>query len=104
MGRTPAEAAGFIVGLCPIGTEVLLDLDDLATYGAGPYRDEFGRLLAVVYVRSDDAWVNVNAELLRWGLRAHPHHDWLRYAHLPLEFDPHEWLAENYPYVIERSS
>lgn len=93
------EAAGFIVGLCPIGTGVLLDLDEKATHGAGPYRDEFGRLLAVVYIWTDKTWVNVNAELLRWGLKAWPQHDWLKYVRYPSEFDPHEWLAENYPCV-----
>lgn len=97
------EATSFIIGLCPIGTKVLLDLDNLASGGAGPYQDPFGRLLAVVYVWTDNAWVNINAELLGWGLEAWPQHDWLKYADLPSEFDPDEWLAENYPYVCGRA-
>lgn len=100
VGQTGGEeATNFVKGLCPPRTGVYLDLDNLATYGAGPYRDIYGRLLAVIYVKIDDNWINVNAELLRWGLEAYPQHDWLRYIHFSSEFDPYEWLAENYPYV-----
>lgn len=94
------EATEFVIDLCPRGTEVLLDLDNGATYGAGPYRDIYGRLLAVIYVRGDNTWVNVNAELLRWGREAYPDHNWLEYLNYPSEFDGRDWLEDDYPYVL----
>jgi len=94
------EAREFVNNLCPLGSEVLLDLDNGATYGAGPYRDIYGRLLAVIYVRGDNRWINVNAEELRWGLVAYPRNNWLAYIGFGSEFDPYEWLTENYPYVL----
>ncbi len=92
------QARDFIVGLCPPGSHVYLDLDDYAT-GKGPYRDIYGRLLAVIYVKLGESWVNINAELLRWGMQAYPAHNWLKYTYFASEFDPYEWLEENYPYV-----
>jgi len=83
--------------LCPPGTTVYLDFDDLAKSRSGrPYRDLTGaeRLLAVVYIRSGNRWVNVNAEVLRRGTRALPGHDWLKYAGLASEFNPYKWLRE----------
>lgn len=93
------EAKEFVYNLCPPGTEVLLDLDS-ATYGPMPYRDLHGRLLSVIYVRRAIAWVNVNAEELRWGLEAYPRNNWLAYIGYGSEFDPYEWLADSYPYVL----
>ncbi|MDI6820126.1 MAG: thermonuclease family protein [Candidatus Hodarchaeaceae archaeon] len=89
------EASGFISGLCPTGAEVYLDLEDKAI----GYRDAYSRLLAVIYVRIDNSWVNVNAELLRWGMEAYPRHNWLRYTFYSSESDPYEWLENDYPYV-----
>ena len=79
--------------------EVFLDLDNLSD---DPYHDSTSsrRLLGVVYVKKDGKWVNVNAEVLRWGLQAYPDHDWLRYSYYSSEFNPDEWLADNYPYVL----
>lgn len=92
------EAKSFVRdNFCPWMTEVFLDLDNLSDT---PYHDIHGRLLGVVYVKKDGKWVNVNAELLRWGREAYPHHDWLRYAYFNSEFDADEWLADNYPYVL----
>lgn len=93
------EAKEFVYNLCPPGTEVLLDLDS-ASYGPMLYRDLHGRLLSVIYVRRDNAWVNVNAQELRWGLEAYPRNNWLAYIGYGSEFDPYEWLADNYPYVL----
>ena len=90
------EATEFIENLIPHGTGVYLDLDDLSTT---PYNDTYGRLLAVIYVEIDDLWVNVNAELLRWGQEEYPDINWLRFISYSSEFDPYEWLEENYPYV-----
>ncbi|MCS7131941.1 MAG: hypothetical protein NZ934_04360, partial [Hadesarchaea archaeon] len=53
------QARDFIVGLCPPGSHVYLDLDNYAT-GRGPSRDIYGRLLAVIYVKLGNGWVNVN--------------------------------------------
>jgi endonuclease YncB( thermonuclease family) len=81
--------------------EVYLDLDNLAVGGVTgrPYRDRYERLVAVIYVKLDGQWINVNAELLRWGQEEYPDHDWLKYRYITSEFDGLEWLAENYPYV-----
>lgn len=92
------QARDFVIDLCPPGSQVYLDLDDYAT-GRGPYRDIYGRLLAVIYVKLGDSWINVNAEVLRWGMKAYPNHNWLKYTYFPSEFDPYEWLEETYPYV-----
>jgi micrococcal nuclease len=74
------EAKEFVEDLCPPGTEIGLDVDDLEL------KDHYGRTLAVVYVRVDDIWVNLNAELLRGG-----------YAEVmfipPSEFNPYEWTS-----------
>jgi endonuclease YncB( thermonuclease family) len=93
-----SEARNLVLELCPEGSEVSLDLDDLATTG-GLYRDRYGRLVAVIYVRKENVWINVNAEVLRWGQEAYPGHDWLKYAYLKSEFNPYEWLENDYPYV-----
>lgn len=74
------EAKEFMENLCPLGTEIGLDVDDLDT------EDRYGRTLAVVYIDVDGSWVNVNAELLRRG-----------YAEImfipPSEFNPYQWLV-----------
>ncbi len=96
------EAEMFVRDLCPMGSEVLLDLDDGSTHGTGPYRDIYGRLLAVIYTRRDNTWVNVNASLLRWGLEEYPLHNWLAYIGYDSEFSPYEWppYDNDYPYVL----
>lgn len=92
------EAKSFVRdNFCSWKTEVFLDLDNLSD---NPYYDIHGRLLGVAYVKKDGKWVNVNAEVLRWGLGAYPHHDWLKYRYYNSEFDADEWLADNYPYVL----
>ncbi|MFQ6078431.1 MAG: hypothetical protein ACE5NJ_04750 [Thermodesulfobacteriota bacterium] len=54
IGEEGAEGAKeFVIDLCPPGTEVLLDLDNGVILGAGPYRDIYRRLLAVIYVRGN---------------------------------------------------
>ncbi|MDI6819820.1 MAG: thermonuclease family protein [Candidatus Hodarchaeaceae archaeon] len=73
------EAKRFVENLCPPGTEVGLDIDDMRP------RDKYGRTLAVVYVRVDGSWVNLNAELLRNG-----HAEVLYFS--PSEFNPYRWL------------
>ena len=95
------EAMQFVQNLLPRETKVYLDLDDLAEDPDGrPYRGSRRRLIAVIYVELDGQWVNVNAELLRWGMEEYPDHNWLRYIGIPSEFDGREWLEEDYPYVL----
>ena len=76
------EAKEFIENLCPLGTEIGLDVDDLDSM------DHYGRTIAVVYVEVDGSWVNLNAELLRLG-----------YAEImfipPSEFNPYQWLSQS---------
>jgi len=72
------EAKEFVENLCPPGTEIGLDVDDLCP------TDYYGRTLAVVYLKVDGVWVNLNMKLLRGG-----------YAEVlfipPSEFNPYEW-------------
>jgi endonuclease YncB( thermonuclease family) len=96
------EAMELVENLVPSGTLVYLDLDDNQWQNPksqGPYRDKYGRFIAVVYVQVGGRWVNVNAEVLRWGLKAYPDFDWLKYTYFISEFNAKEWLEENYPYV-----
>ena len=66
-----------------------LDVDDGAR-GCDEHghsgRDTHCRLLAKVYVRDGERYVDVNATLVAWGREHYPRHDWLRYAGLPSEF------------------
>ncbi|KUO39727.1 MAG: hypothetical protein AVW06_03340 [Hadesarchaea archaeon DG-33-1] len=95
------EAGNFTNGLCPLWTKIYLDLDNLAVGGrtGRPYRDKYERLVAVIYVKLNGQWINVNAELLRWGQEEYPDHDWLQYLYITSDFDGREWLEENYSYV-----
>ena len=95
------ESKEFIENLIPVGTTVYLDLNDLSIGGqtGRPYRGVYERLIAVIYVEIEGWWVNVNAELLRWGMEEYPEFDWLKYIYYPSEWDPYEWLEDNYPYV-----
>jgi endonuclease YncB( thermonuclease family) len=73
------EAKEFVERFCRPGSVVGLDVDDLRP------RDKYGRTLAVVYVRVENSWVNLNAELLRRGLA--------EVLHLsPSEFNPYRWV------------
>jgi len=76
------EALQFLENICPPGTTVGLNVDDMKPH------DIYGRTLAVIYVKIGENWVNVNAELLRRGL-----------AEIlfipPSEFNPWEWLENS---------
>ena len=74
------EAKKFVENLCPPRTEIGLNVDDLDP------TDRYGRTLAVVYVKIDGAWTNLNAELLQRGLAE------IMYIR-PSEFNPHEWAS-----------
>ncbi len=97
------EATEYVANLSPRGTEVLLDLDNRAIYGAGPFRDIYGRLLAVIYIRKENTWVNINAQELKWGMEACPSNNWDEYASMPSEFSLYEWppYDNDYPYVLD---
>jgi endonuclease YncB( thermonuclease family) len=73
------EAKDFVENFCPPGTEVGLDVNDL-----GP-KDRYGRTIAVVYVKVDNIWVNLNAEILRAG-----HAEIMIIP--PSEFNPYDWI------------
>lgn len=88
------EATNFTDNLTPSGETVYLDIDDQA-YGKGPYRGYYGRLIAVVYVKVNDQWVNVNAEALRWGQPL----GYCEMTYYTSEFNPSTWLEEDYPYI-----
>ncbi|KXB08328.1 hypothetical protein AKJ58_00280 [candidate division MSBL1 archaeon SCGC-AAA385D11] len=93
------KARDFLRSLLPQGSKIYLDLDDLAKSKTGrPYRDltSSERLVAVVYVRVDNRWANINAEVLRWGQNVFPNRDWLAYTDIASEFNPYKWLEENH--------
>jgi len=73
------EALEFVESICPAGLEVGLNVDDLSP------RDHYGRTLAVVYLKTENGWTNLNAELLKKG-----------FAEVlfipPSEFNPYSWL------------
>jgi len=98
-----SEATQFIEDLIPPGTVVYLDLDDLARGGqtGRPYRDVYERLVAVIYTKIGEQWVNVNAELSRWGMREFPGNYWDEYFYIKSEFSMYEWppYDNDYPYV-----
>jgi len=95
------EATEFIENLIPVGTTVYLDLNSLSRGGQTdrPYRGTYERLIAVIYAVIDGRWININAELVRWGLEEYPDHDWLQYVYFPSEWDPYEWLGDDYLYA-----
>jgi endonuclease YncB( thermonuclease family) len=93
------EAKSFVRDhFCPYKAEVFLDLDNKSDT---PYHDINGRLLGVIYVKENGKWINVNAEVLRWGLKAYPDHDWFKYSYFSTEFNSQQWLENDYPYVLE---
>lgn len=104
-----SESTTFIEELIPPGTVVYLDLDNLARGGGGnpkymscPYRGHYGRLIAVIYTMIEDKWVNVNAELTRWGMKIFPDHKWDEFTWITSEFNMYEWppYDNDYPYVL----
>jgi endonuclease YncB( thermonuclease family) len=96
------EAKELVESLIPLETTVYLDLNDLSRGGrtGRPYRGQHERLIAVIYARVGGQWVNINAEVLRWGLEEYPEHNWLRYIDYPSEWDPYKWLENDYPYLL----
>ena len=77
--RRAYEAKEFVENLCPAGESIGLDVDDLER------EDKYGRTLAVVYVKIDGSWINLNVMLLRNG-----HVEILFIP--PSEFNPYKWL------------
>jgi len=73
-------AKDHVMQLCPSGTQIGLDVDDLTQ------EDKYSRTLAVVYVEENDEWTNLNAELLRMGLVV------VLYIP-PSEFNPYAWAS-----------
>jgi len=74
------EAKEFVENLCPSGMEIGLNVDDLEP------KDRYSRTLAVVYVKIDNFWTNLNALLLQLGFAK------ILYVP-PSEFNPYEWLS-----------
>jgi endonuclease YncB( thermonuclease family) len=80
------ETRDFLLALFTPGETLYLDVDDDARGCPAHHhrgRDKYCRLLAHVYVRRGDDWVDVNATLVAWGRAHYPQHDWLRYAAKP---------------------
>lgn len=75
------EAKEFLENLCPPGSTIGLNVDDMKPH------DYYGRTLAVVYAFVEGEWINVNAELLRRGFAK------ILYIP-PSEFNPWKWLED----------
>lgn len=94
------EAKEFIENLIPPDTTIYIDLDNLAEDPEGrPYRGQYSRLISVIYTRIEGRWININAELLRWGQKEFPSNNWLEYFYIDSEFNAKDWLESDYPYV-----
>lgn len=72
------EAGWFIEKVCPRGSVVGLDVDDLRP------TDQYGRTVAVVYVRGENEWINLNALLVVKGYAVIREYG-------ESEFNPQEW-------------
>jgi len=73
-------AKNYVTQLCPSGTQIGLDVDDLTL------EDKYSRTLAIVYVKENDDWMSLNAELLHMGLVV------VLYIP-PSEFNPYTWAS-----------
>ncbi len=83
------ETRALLRALLGPGSTLYLDVDDGARgcpEHKHPGRDPHCRLLAKVYVRDGETYVDVHATLVAWGQARFPQHDWLRYARKPSEF------------------
>lgn len=87
------EAKDFVESLCPAGTTIYMDIDDKAHDGYGPYRGKYGRIIAVIYLKVDNNWVNLNAQLVK-----EDHGEVI--TGFSSEFNPNDWLSEDYPHVL----
>ena len=97
------ESKEFVGNLIPPETTVYLDLDNLALNGEGRrYRGGGNRLIAVIYVVIEGRWINVNADLLRWGMEAYPGNYWDEYIWIESEHSLYDWppYDNSYPYVL----
>lgn len=84
--------------LAPSGSKIYLDFDDLA-YGKEPYRGYFGRIIALVYVKNGDEWVNLNARILGEGRLTESREKLASLSsQYASEFKPIGWLSGDYPY------
>jgi micrococcal nuclease len=73
-------AKDYVTQLCPSGTQIGLDVDDLTL------EDKYSRTLSIVYVKENGDWMNLNAELLHMGLVV------VLYIP-PSEFNPYAWAS-----------
>lgn len=84
--------------LAPSGSKIYLDFDDLAQ-GKGPYRGYFGRIIALVYLKNRDEWINLNARILCEGRLTKSREKLASISsQYDSEFQPISWLSEDYPY------
>lgn len=86
-----------VESLVPKGTRVYLDIDE--GLKGGNCRGYFGRLIAVVYTKYENRWINVNARVLAQEYSISNDKDYGLMTDYPSEFDPNDWLSEDYPYV-----
>ncbi len=84
------RARELLRSLAPVGKKIYLDFDDLAE-GEGPYynpyRGNYDRIIAVIYVVDNGDWLNLNAEILR---EYYPDHAGV--TGYVSEFDYRDWL------------
>ena len=74
------------------GYKLYIDFDDLAE-GEGPqyepYRGNYGRIIAAVYIKENNKWINLNAVILREYFP-----DYVDITGYSSEFEPRRWLNE----------
>lgn len=84
--------------LAPSGSKIYLDFDDLA-HGKEPYRGYFGRIIALVYIKSGDEWINLDARILCEGRLTESGEKLASInSQYVSEFEPISWLSEDYHY------
>lgn len=92
-----AQSSKFLLrSLIPEDNIVYLDFDDCAL-GKGP-RGYYGRLIAVLYIKRGEEWINLNAAILNKIVERDSIdlEDYI--TEYPSEFNPRRWLENSYPY------
>lgn len=77
---------------------LFLDIDDLAR-GKCSYRGYYGRLIAVIYVRDNNGWLNMNAHLVNEEYSGSRSSQYPICTKFSSEFDPYLWLEDDYRFV-----
>ncbi|KXB04291.1 hypothetical protein AKJ49_02255 [candidate division MSBL1 archaeon SCGC-AAA382A03] len=92
------RAKKILENIIPPETKIYLDIDDLA-FGKRSYRGYFDRIIAIIYKKKDNEWININAKVVNQEYSKGPSSDYPILSKYNTEFDPHRWLENDYPYL-----